>query len=337
MARGIPKWRLAIYLAILPLAFGGYWLWSPGADFRDGRHDLGKNGMWLQHGWIGDDHWFKVNQRDKTKFRSRDKIDALVQQLQKHHIRYVYPHLAPAAFDGKIAGNHPAQTEMFLDACGAASIEVIPWIGGVFDHHCQIDDPEWRTTFATSVADLFDRHPRVAGVQINIEPLRSGNADFLVLLDEVKAAMPPDKILSVAAYPPPTNWHRFPEVHWDEAYFAKVANRVDQLSVMMYDTALPFEKLYEQLMANWTQQLLEWTPEDCEILLGVAVYDDADVDYHDPRVENLESGLAGIHAGLSRFEPGPPPNYAGVAIYCEWEMDDAEWALFSERFLRKDD
>ena len=327
----IPKWRLIVYAATLPLVFGGYFFWSPGADVRDGRNNRGKNGIWLQHGWIGDDFWFDTNSRDRSKFRSAERIEKLTAKLSEHQIRYVFPHLAPAQLDGRLAGNDAVQTELFLDACSAADIQVMPWIGGVFDFHCQLNDPEWRETFAASIGDLMERHPRLAGVHLNIEPLRNGNADFLLLLEQVRAALPKDKKISIAGYPPPTIWHRFPDVHWDEDYYREVASRADQMAVMMYDTALPFEKLYVNLMSAWTQQLLAWTPDDCEVLFGVPAYDDEDVDYHDPSVENLKNGLLGVHGGLARFD-ALPTNYGGVAIYCEWEMDDSEWELFAERF-----
>ena len=58
------------------------------------------------------------------------------------------------------------------------------------------------------------------------------------------------------------------------------------------------------------------------------------MDYHDPEVEALEHGLAGIHAGLAVFGSKLPPNYQGVALYSEWETDAGEWAFFGEHFLR---
>ena len=55
-------------------------------------------------------------------------------------------------------------------------------------------------------------------------------------------------------------------------------------------------------------------------------------DYHHPNVENLRHGLAGIHAGLERA--GTPANFQGAALYSHWEMDDAEWQTWRERFLK---
>ena len=82
-------------------------------------------------------------------------------------------------------------------------------------------------------------------------------------------------------------------------------------------------------MADWTGEVLNWS-EGKAILLGVPTYDDAGVEYHDPRVENLRNALLGIHSGLRR---NVTSNYQGVAIYCEWETSEAEWAYFRDCFL----
>jgi len=142
--------------------------------------------------------------------------------------------------------------------------------------------------------------------------------------------MPEDKILSVAAYPPPTRWHPHREVHWEEEFFREVAQRVDQMAVMMYDSAIRWQKPYQHLMSRWTTDVLNWSG-DTKVLLGIPVYDDTGVKYHFPRVENLRNALLGIHAGLSKFK-SVPGNYAGVAIYCAWEMDDQEWEYFRKEF-----
>lgn len=324
-----PPWRtLLLLIAIFGVMGLGYLLWSPGKTIRDGRHDLHSNGIWLQHGWLGDDQWFTRNKRDKALFRDDQRIQGLADLLASHGIRYVFPHACPCDPSGSIAPVDSIQTERFLDHFG--EFLVIPWIGGVLSVHCYPESPQWRTNFVSSAVDLLQSHPRLAGVQINIEPMPSGNADFLILLDELRHAIPAGKIISVAAYPPPTRWHPLPEVHWDEDYFRKVARRVDQLAPMMYDTAIQWPKIYQHLMSSWTRQVLDWSG-DTQVLLGIPVYDDAGVGYHFPDVENLQNALAGIHAGISRYK-SLPKHYAGVAIYCEWEMDPQEWEYFRREF-----
>jgi len=223
------------------------------------------------------------------------------------------------------------QTEAFLDAF--EGFRVMPWIGGAWGVQAFPDDAAWRETFAQSVRDLLVAHPRLAGIHVNIEPCPSGNEHFLKTLQALRATLPAGKLLSVAAYPPPTIWQHSSSVHWDEPYFRNVSRQADQMVVMMYDTSIRFGKVYRSLMADWTRESLDRAGKT-DVLLAVPAYEDAGVGYHDPRVENLDNALLGIHAGLLRHGSFPA-NYQGVALYCEWEMDSAKWATFAQQFVRR--
>ena len=327
-----PVWRLVVPLVTFAMLAGlGYALWSPGEELTDGRHDLGRNGMWLQHGWMSDDGWFeRNNKKDRIPlFRDPARIAELAQRLREHHITDVFPHMAPATLEGRLPPIDAEQTERFLQ--GMEGFRVMPWIGGVLNDDCFPKVPGWRAGFVRSIQELFQAHPRLSGVHINIEPWPSGHPELLLLLDEVRAVMPPGKLLSVAAYPPPTRFHPYPEVHWEAAYYREVSRRTDQLAVMMYDTSLRTKKLYTWLMAEWTQELLA-ASGTTPVLLGLPAYEDVGVGYHHPEVENLRGGLPGIHAGLA--SGGVPPNYQGVALYSDWVMDEEEWRYFREHFLK---
>lgn len=325
-----PPWRTIVPgCGLLVAVWVTYLLWRPGLDVRDGRHDRGQNAIWLGHGWLGGNDWFV--RYDKTnefaRFREPARIRDLAEQLRRHHITDVFPHLCPAEPDGRIPSVDAEQVERFLDAF--EGFRVMPWIGGPNGSSARLHKAEWRARFSANVQSLIAAHPRLAGVQINVEPLTSGDTNFLQMLDELRAALPKGKLLSVAAYPPPTWWHPYEDVHWDEKYFREVARRSDQMAVMMYDAAQRIPKTYQHLMADWTQEVLAWS-EGKPVLLGVPTYDDAGVGYHDAKVENLTNALRGIHRGLSR-QP-LPTNYQGIAIYCEWETSEVEWQYFREHF-----
>lgn len=309
----------------------GYLLWTPGLDIRDGRHDRGRNGLWLAHGWLGADEWFIRNGKtnEYLKYRDPKSLRVLSDKLHRYHITDVFPHLCPAEPDGHLPAFDDSQAERALDAL--AGVRVIPWIGGPNGGSVRLQNSKWRAVFTNDVAGLLRAHPRFAGVHLNIEPLPSGDTNFLRFLEDLRAALPTGKLLSVAAYPPPTRWHPYSEMHWDEAYFRQVAARCDQLAVMLYDAGQRVPKLYERLMADWTQEVLAWSG-DKAVLLGVPTYDDPGVEYHHANVENLTNAVLGVHRGLSR-QP-MPANYQGVAIYCDWKTSEQEWAYFREHFLK---
>ena len=328
-----PYLILALRLLLLPLSVFvacaiAYLAWSPGQTVRDGRHDLRTNGIWLQHGWLGADEWFTRYHKDTTRFRTDEKVEALAGVLAGHGVKYVFPHLCPCSPDGKIAPADAVQTERVLDHFG--NFQVLPWIGGILNNHCFPDSPAWRSNFVASATELLQVHPRLAGVHLNIEPWPNGSAGLLCLLEELHQAMPAGKTLSLAAYPPPTRWHPSLQVHWKEDYFRQVAQRTDQVVPMLYDTALRVPKVYQRVAAGWAPELLDWAGGK-QVLLGVPAYEDAGVGYHYRYVENLPNALPAVHAGLARCT-SLPTNYAGVAIYCEWEMTPQKWACFRREF-----
>jgi hypothetical protein len=100
------------------------------------------------------------------------------------------------------------------------------------------------------------------------------------------------------------------------------------MAVMMYDTAIPLEKFYIKLMTDWTRQLVTTISSiNCELLLGIPAYNDAEVGYHHPQVENIDSALKGISASGKKNE------IKGISIYCEWEMDENKWQSW-KKFIR---
>lgn len=324
------------YFLILMTGAICYLLWSPGKSVTDGRHNLQQNGIWLSHGWLGDDLWFTRHQKldQKPNYRSEFAIEKMLVELGEYDITDLYPHLAPTDASGHLLKVDPKQTRQFLSATQKQNMRVLPWIGGVFELHCFPANPNWRKSFIKDATNLLTTYPSLAGIHLNVEPWPSGNKDLLTLLDEFNQVLPENKILSIAAYPPPTRWQPNLQVHWEQAYFKQVAKRADQMVVMMYDTGLKTPKLYEQLMRSWTQEIITWS-SPTPTLLGVPAYNDAGVDWHHPDTENLTHSLRGIHAGLLQWAGKIPEHYNGIAVYCHWEMTAKKWRVLKENFNNK--
>lgn len=311
-----------ILLAMLWFLFLSFDLFDPNSDAN---WNLGHNGIWLQHGWLGDDTWFnKYDKQDlKKKLRNPAAIRNLVKNVQDSNIEYLFPHLAPSTLSGHLLETDHNQTKRFL--AETKGMQVLPWVGGVIGKQVFIEDRDWRQTFNDSILTLLDRYPTLAGIHINIEPWPSGNAILLELLGDLRKRLPHGKILSVAAYPPPTVWQPSLQIHWQQEYYKDIGEVTDQLVVMMYDTGISFSWVYKNLISRWTRDILRWANVK-SILLGLPAYDDVGVGYHDPDVENLANGLVGVAKGLARFKMIPLA-YEGICIYSEWEMDEREWQI----------
>src|SRR5262245_24757662 len=93
-----PPWRTIVpAVLLLCVLLSIYAVWSPGLEIKDGRFDLQKNGIWIQHGWLGDDDWFRKSKKPNAigTFRDAAKIRELANLLRNNHITEVFPHLCP--------------------------------------------------------------------------------------------------------------------------------------------------------------------------------------------------------------------------------------------------
>ncbi len=160
-------------ILVLFVLAGGYQIWQPGKHVTDGRHDLGHNGIWLQHGWLGDSAWFQRVQKDPRMFQQPSVILRLKQLLHDHHITDLYPHVAPCAETGEIAGVDARQMQQFLSIMD--EFRVIPRVGGVLDVHAFPASTTWRQQFIASIRELLHTYPILAGIHVNIEPLPLGD------------------------------------------------------------------------------------------------------------------------------------------------------------------
>ena len=109
--------------------------------------------------------------------------------------------------------------------------------------------------------------------------------------------------------------------------FEKVSKISDQLVPMLYDTHISLEKPYVALMSSRTREILDWSSGK-EVLLGIPAWDEPTASHH-PNIENLENALHGIHAAL---EPKIPKNYAGIALYAHFTMNDSRWKTLKQEF-----
>lgn len=321
--------------AILVLAAAGavaaYVLWDPYPREPSSAFNRGRNAVWLRHSWLAESH-------------SDAEVAALLGNLSDLGVSTVFPHLAPFSPDGTLPAYSADEADRFVRTARASTspLRVLPWVGGVLRGHrgtgpgtVDLRDAEARRGIARELRRLVARHG-FDGVHLDVEPIPSGSPEFLTLLHEVRAELPPEAALSVAAMRPSTfgRLNVSPHHAWDPSYYAAVAPFVDEMAVMTYDTGIPLRKWYVRHLADATRSIaasIHGSNPSCRLLMGVPTH----TRRRKTQVENLLSALRGVRRGLEELDPGTREVFDGVALYAEWTTDAEEWSAFRTEWLRE--
>lgn len=325
-------WRRAVaivllVLSVLLLAVGTLVLalrleyaGDPSADART----RGRDAFWLGHAWV-----------DGRKQEA--DVVALAAQLSGTGIKDLFVHTGPLEHDGSLPSALHPQARWFVETVHRLipGIRVQSWLGDILQPEMDglnLDDPAARARIAASATTVLDLG--FDGVHLDLEPVRSGSSGFLDVLDQVRAVTSARKVpLSVSA----PQIDPLPGLHsigialldhgkwWSQAYFADVARKVDQVAVMSYDTAMPWQFLYGGYVSHQTELALEVTPENVDLLMGAPAFW-ADDPGHHGAAETVPAALRGIRLALDRDAPGRQS--FGVALYVDFAATPEDWAAY---------
>jgi hypothetical protein len=306
------------------LAACSLWGWVP-ADISGSQCRLAKNGAWISVDWT-----------------SRPVDEAAVRQLAEHTsrrgIRYLFPFTTYLKADGSFSPSYDHAGEFVATLRQVGSEQVLlAWIGvplknegllgieGTVDLSNEATREEIISLAVVLVEDMgFD------GIHLDVETVRSGSKDYLLLLEEVKSGIG-DRTLSVAgSYWLPQVVNGLPVLErfkWERGYYREVAERVDQIVTMTYDSGMPLAVLYRLWMREQVRGIGQsLANSNVELLMGISVSQEKTFT-HRPKAEHMRSGLAGICAGLSRYaETGGVID--GIAVYAAWEADGTDWQVW---------
>lgn len=299
---------------------------APGTLTRD------KDALWLGHAWV-----------DGRK--SDEDVRALAERLRGTGIRDLYVHAGPLEHDGTLpkaayrkAGRLVAAVHRELPG-----VRVQAWLGDVLATEgpdgLRLERAATRAAIIASARDVLAAG--FEGTHFDLEPLHSGDRDYLSLLDDLRAlTRAQHAVLSVAAHQidPLPGFHSFwgtttghPK-WWSQAYFGQVARRVDQIAVMSYDTMQPLQSLYGGYVAQQTSLALEVTPESTDLLMGLPFYHENRFG-HWAHAETVPAAVRGVRLGLSRTDADRAR--FGVALYVDFAATEADWAAYREGWARR--
>jgi hypothetical protein len=311
-------------------AFSIYFAYAPVGDAAPHPFNHDRNAVWLEHRWL-------------ERRQPEGEMEALFAKLRARGVAYAYPHVIPFSASGDLPVHDREQMRAFLAVARrvAPDLKVLPWVGGVRAGYRR------QRPGTIELADLNQRQRMVAesrglvdegfdGIHLNVEPVDDGNVEFLALLRALRTAVGPRGLLSLSAIrPAPVGVPRAPNFAWSPDYYARVAQVVDQIVIMAYDTALPTPSLYRRYVkwaASSVAGALDASGSDATVLMGVPTYDTYGF-MHRAGVETPENALLGVVAGLRGLGAGG--TFEGVALYAEWTTDEADWAVYERRWRNR--
>ncbi|MCW3101099.1 MAG: hypothetical protein JWL77_6717 [Chthonomonadaceae bacterium] len=300
-----------------------YWRYPYGAPIGGRSFNRGENGLWLRYTWYFGQHSDAERQR-------------MAQQLRERQVRYAYFHVRFIGKGGKLAFRYPVQARALTAGVhrDAPGVKAIAWMyvsnAGTKDD-VPLADAGTRQRMIAEALWLV-RDCGFDGVQWDVEPCADGDAGFLALMRETKAALPPGKLLSTATamWAPPV----LQQTGWSEAYFAQVAATCDQMAVMCYDsgylTPRSYVWLVRQQAIHVTHAAGQGNPQ-CRVLLGVPTYGPGFFS-HNPHAESLTNALRGVREGLA--DPGADVSvFVGIAPFADYSSSAQDWKVYKTLWL----
>jgi len=324
-------WMILVLLALIVLGRGC--IFRPSTDFPGAHFNRGANAAWLSVEWVKEPH-------------ESGEIAVLADDLNQRGIHYVFVFASYLRSDGEFSPTYSHAAE-FTHALKVVqpSFNVQAWIGLPLNRprllgggygYVDLDDANTRRKVVVFCADLIHQSG-FDGVHLDPEPVPTGDAGVLTLLDEVRRTIGPNSTLSIAGR---RIWPVFSDVAlpfagqvaWRASYYQEVAKRVDQVAVMTYDSGLPLPGLYRQ----WVRfQVIEITRAidgiGVDLFIGIPTSEERTWT-HWPYAENMTSGLRGVIDGLNDADARLSV-VTGIAIYPYWETDATEWATYESLWL----
>lgn len=311
---------IGISLILFWYMFFGFSAGQPGSVYNN-QH----NAIWLSHSWVGEQ-------------KSDAEIQLLVNDLRKYQIDTVFVHAGPLEADGDVDASRFEYAAQFLQTARSfdKTIQYQAWLGQLRGE-LDLDNAEYRTNIAR-ISMIMTKLVGFDGIHFDIEPIWDEDQGFIDMLDEVRLKIPKEKKISVAVakfIPQSVVWmteksHGL-ENYNTEVNYKNISKHADQIVAMVYDTGMPYEWVYRWLVREqtiWLTNLLK----DTEVFIGIPAYEDETVD-SSFKAENIENGLLGVVDGLNNIRSSEE-NFAGVAIYSYWQIDDDEWDTYEKLWLK---
>jgi hypothetical protein len=263
---------------------------------------------------------------------SDTELEQLAQDLQAQKVDTAYVYLSYLRAGDSFNPTYD-EAAYFIERMKVLAPEIVwqAWVGipiaitqpdGNYEAN-RLQRPEIRSQIAEfavfAVEELgFD------GFHLNAELIPNDDSAFLQTLEAIREALPEDAIFSSTAHAlrpiEPVTTLPYPHAphHWTAEYLYEVSERVDQIALMSYDSALPFPRDFRSWMQYQTEAAAQALADsNVELFIGLPTSEEWTLT-HQTQAENLKNALIAFSLGWS-------PRIDGIAIYPYWETTLDEW------------
>jgi hypothetical protein len=321
---------LAALLAVLLAA-------SLSAGVEMSRMDSGPEAAWARSSghdalWMG--RIWAQGEYTPAQFRQ------MVGRISGSGISDVYVFVGQMSPDGYLDPARYAGARSFLAAFRAAlpRVRVSAWMSGVLGSgNINLARTATRAAITASAATVLQAG--FTGIHYDLEPVPSGDQDYLRLLQATSELRPRPQPLSVSVPKlEPLPGLRLPwqlahvgPVFWTPAYLTAVSRYVDQVDLMAYDTTMPFPSWYGGYVARQTDLALGALPASVRLLIGIPCYHYSDF-AHSASAETVAAAVRGIRAGLTAS--GASHRKVGVALFADYSSTPQDWQSYMSAWVR---
>jgi hypothetical protein len=285
------------------------------------------NALWVQHSWVGDEH-------TPCDYRR------LARQIRQLGLTDVFFHAGPFRPDGTVAPERYRHAGQLLDAMhglvpGVRLQAYLGQVEGTGAEDLDLRDQANRERTAATAGAFLDLG--FDGIHYDIEPIRNGDERFLDLFDRTRVLTGPrGAVVSVAVeerlvdpdsgFPPNVQ-----TASVSDDWLRTLADHVDQIAVMTYDSRMKTDADYERWTEYQTRTVGELVADKVTVLVGVPT--DKEFVYYHTASENVGTGSRGLRRGVAALPPERARRVGG-AIFAEWVSTEDDYRTFEQEWVR---
>lgn len=301
------------------------------------------NGIWLDRSWTQE----RVDDARISEFAGR---------LKQNQIGKLYIYVSTLNIDGRWTGGRQG-TDSFMES----RAEVAGLVQRFKERHREAAIYAWIEIWANLDAedgyrlDSVALHENVAdfsrflvedlgfdGILLDVKPLFDENDDFIRLIRSVRAAIGLDRPIAVAVPADLTPTAPglaplasiAPGTMWSSNYKQRVLVSADEVVLLMYQSYRQDTLDYINWVAYHVETYINLLGGDTRILVSIPNYGGPSA-AHNPSVETMSAALDGVILGVSRLAEDDKSLLTGVAIFSDEELDQSQWNLYRETWLRR--